>query len=172
MVFLMLKSAHKNSKGTVTYLSDVIVGITSMFSTLFMLFVSSLVVFIMHANITSVVYGDILYDESAAGMWLTSMIDSKYESTQLKDLLAYSIWFEKDSFSYAGKTIDMKAATASAIRKFSITEYSATLTTGTKTTVLAKAGVRPQKELKCVEHKIFAEGKTGTLSFCATRSGR
>ncbi len=171
----MLKSAEvgKKIKGTVTYLSDVIVAITSMFSTLFMLFVAGLVVFLIHTNITSTVYGENLYETAEAGSALTAVLDSKDSSTgvQVKDLLAYSVWVNSENFDYNGAQADLKKIVSSISRNFGLREYSSTLTIGGKNILLAKSGIREEKNMKCAEHKIFADGEAGVLRFCTSLGG-
>lgn len=159
-------------KGTVTYLSDVITAITSMFFTLFMLFISALVVFIMHVNITSTVYGDVLYDVPVSGMYLNAILDSQNESMQIKDLLADAVWFGSEKFKIGKTSFDLKTIFTSTAKRLGVYEYSANLQTGEKNILLAKSGAKQQKELKCSEYKIFAQGKSGTLNFCASRVGK
>lgn len=158
-------------KGGVTYLSDVITAITSMFSNLFMLFIAALVVFFVNANITSNVYGDVLYNTPYSDIALNAILDSQYEGFQIKDLLAFSTWLGSETFDYGNKKIELKKAISSTATKLGVGEYTATLTLGGKTIELAKAGVKEKKSLKCSEHKIFADTKLGSLTFCASRIG-
>lgn len=159
-------------KGGVTYLSDVIVAITSMFSTMFMLFIAALMIFIVNSNIVSTVYGDLLYDAPAAGLIMTDILDTPYDdSLFIKDVLAYSIWMGSDNFDLKGKKADVKTLISSALTSFGVSEYSANFTIGEREIPLPRAGIKPQSELKCADHKIFADGKTGELKICTSRTG-
>ena len=162
----MLKSENKK-KGTVTYLSDIVVGITTMFTTLFMLFVSALVVFLISTQITSIAYGQILWDGPVSGTAMNSILDYQHGNFQVKDLLADAIWFGKEKFPVNSEAeIDLKQILPSIIKSYGIEEYTANLQIGDSKILLARAGIENEKQLKCAEHKIYAGGKTGVFRFC------
>ncbi len=167
----MLKLDSKR-KGTVTYLSDVVVGITSMFTTLFMLFVSALVVFIINTQITSIAYGEVYYDSTVSGSAMNSILDYHYEEFQIKDLLVHAVWFGNYKFPVSAQSeVDLKQIFPNIVKLYGIDEHSATLKIGDAETLISKSGIKTEKQMKCAEHKIFIEGKTGAFKFCMSRLG-
>ena len=166
----MLKSENKK-KGTVTYLSDIVVGITTIFTTLFMLFVTALVVFLINTQITSVAYGEVLWDGPVSGAAMNSILDYQYGNFQIKDLLADAVWFGKEKFPVGAQTeVDLKQILPNIIKSYGVEEYTANLEIGSSKILLGRAGIKAEKYLKCSEHKIFAGGKTGLLKFCMSGS--
>ncbi len=167
----MLKLQQTKFRGTVTYFSDVIMAVTTMFTTLFLLFISALTVFIINTHVNVDVFGDASYDTSQSGAALSAILDSQAEGYHVKDLLAYSVWQGSETFEIAGGKIDLKKTFSSLAAAFGISEYSATLKVSGREILLSKAGVKPEKKLKCFEHLIYADGRTGKLEFCSSRIG-
>ena len=166
----MLKSENKK-KGTVTYLSDIVVGITTMFTTLFMLFVAALVVFLIETQMTSIVYGEVLWDGPVSGAAMNSILDYQQGNSQIKDLLADAVWFGKEKFPVdAQAEVDLKQILPGTIKSYGIEEYTANLEIGNSKILLGRAGIIAEKQLKCAEHKIYAGGKIGLFKFCMSGS--
>ena len=167
----MLKFNKKNlrMKGTVTYLSDIITAVTTMFTTMFMLFVSAIVIFLLHVNMTGSVYGDVYYDTPAVGSQLTAILDYNYQGMEFKDILPYFAFYGSDKIKINSKTYDAKIAAAEIIKNFKITEHKATLSLGSQKIILSKGGVKPEKFLRCATY-IIPE-KQGELVFCSSREG-
>ncbi len=156
-------------KGTVTYLSDIITAVTTMFTTMFMLFVSAIVIFLLHVNMTGSVYGDVYYDTPAVGSQLTAILDYNYQGMEFKELLPYFAFYGSDKLEIGGETYDAKIAAAEIIKNFKITEHKAMLSLGSQKIVLSKGGVKPEKFLHCAAY-IIPE-KQGELVFCSSREG-
>ena len=167
----MFSSANK-SKGTVTYLSDAVMAITTMISTVFMLFISALVIFIINTHVSVAIYGDTYYDTPLSGEALNVILDSQYQNFYIKDLIADAVWFNSDLIKVSGaKTIDLKAAVADSAGKANLQEYSAELEISGRKIPLASAGAKTSDKLKCSEQKIKAGVNVGTFTLCASRIG-
>ncbi|HLE07720.1 MAG TPA: hypothetical protein VI933_03805 [archaeon] len=166
-------------KGTITYLSDVMMAVLSMFSTLFMLFVSAIVIFLLHINMTGTVYGDVYYDTPAAGNEMNSILEYSHHGIPFKDILPYFVFSNSGdtdtkitSLAIEGKSYDIQKVAKEIIKDFGIGEYKATFKSEGKEIFNLRAGIRPDKQLHCVSHLVYADAKSGKFIFCSSREVR
>jgi len=128
-------------KGTVWYLADIVVAITSLFMVMFMLFIAAVVVFVTNVKIETDVIGTILYSDSMVDNAMLAYMDSTEGGRTMAELLAYAAVAGNESFTLQGKDYDMAAISDPLMKSMLDRPYRLTLIldTGQKV-ILAQYG--------------------------------
>jgi len=127
-------------KGTVWYLSDVVVAITSMMTVLFMLFIGALIIFVLNSQLEVNVIGLMLYSTPKADSILLTYLDSTAEKHPMKELLSYALLEGKTSITLEGREIDLKERSKELMEQITSKAYSLKITLGGEKVVLAQKG--------------------------------
>jgi hypothetical protein len=129
-----------NGKGTVWYFSDIVVAVTSLVGTLFMMFIAALILFVLSSRLDVSVVGLMLYATPKADNTLMTYMDTTAGGYTMNDLLSYAVLADNDTFMLDGKSIDIKPISAEIMGKITTRPYTLRLQVGDKSMVLASVG--------------------------------
>ncbi|MFH0829710.1 MAG: hypothetical protein V1887_00935 [Candidatus Aenigmatarchaeota archaeon] len=154
-------------KGSTWYFSDVITAVTSMFGTLFMLFMAALILFVMSSQLDVNVTGGLLYDVPRADAMLLTFLDSSSNGYQMKELLDYAVVNDSMNVTINGQAIDVKKASAEVMAAMTDEPYSINIQSTGLTEKLASKGaieVLTSKETVNSEAVVYGGGVNAKLT--------
>jgi hypothetical protein len=127
-------------KGTVWFFSDIVVAVTSMIMTLFMLFVAALLMFTLNSQLDVNVIGGLMYDTPKADNTLLTFLDSTSGEHSMKELMAYAVMTGNTTFTLDGKDVDLKAGSRALMDRITPNAYKLALVSGGMAVTLAESG--------------------------------
>jgi hypothetical protein len=150
-------------KGTVWYLSDVVIAITSLFMVLFMLFIAAVVLFVTNLRVDVDVLGFLLFEEPRVDNMLLAYMDTTVDGHSMAELLAYGVASGSDGFVLDGKQTDLTELSGSMMPQLTTRTFSLTLELSEGKKVLASRG-KVMKEAEIVSRvPIVAGGNEADL---------
>ena len=145
-------------KGTVWYLSDTVIAITSLFMVLFMLFIAAVVLFVTNLRVDVDVLGTLLFEEPRTDNVLLAYLDTTSDGRSMGELLAYGVAAGNDTFMLDGREVKLAELSARLLPQLTTKTFKMTLKLPDGDKVLASRG-KVTKESDIITTVPIAAGK-------------
>jgi hypothetical protein len=145
-------------KGTIWYLSDVVIAITSLFMVLFMLFIAAVVLFVTNLRVDVDVLGRLLFEEPRTDNILFAYLDTTASDHSMGELMAYAVAAGNDNFVLDGQQFRMAELSDRLMPRLTTKTYKLTIEMTEGKMILASRG-KVTKESSIVASVPIVAGK-------------